>query len=96
MKPATDESRRLRANGRKSMPNLRLTILCSVAILVSGCATPHSHPNTWEYKSATTYPEAVGAEINRLSQEGWKFVSMTGTKSSTELPLVVLLFKRHK
>ncbi len=71
-------------------------VVCAV-MLLSGCATCHSSANAWEWKSTTTYPEAVGGEVARFSQDGWRFVSMSAAgKSPGEAITVVLLFKRHK
>jgi hypothetical protein len=79
------------------MKTLLIAALCSAAILASGCATSHSSAGAWEYKSATTYPEAAGDTATRLGKEGWRFVSMSAfSKAPGETPTVVLLFKKHK
>jgi hypothetical protein len=79
------------------MKNTLMIVLCSAAILASGCATSHSCASAWEYKSDTTYPEAVGDTVSKMGQQGWKFVSMSSAvKSSDSGITVVLLFKRHK
>ena len=79
------------------MKTTLMIVLCSAAILTSGCATSPSCASAWEYKSQTTYPEAVGVEITRFGQQGWSFVSMSAaSKSPSESLTVVLLFKRHK
>ncbi|HOX59030.1 MAG TPA: hypothetical protein P5205_18045 [Candidatus Paceibacterota bacterium] len=78
------------------MKKTLLVVLCSAAILASGCATSRSGPAVWEYKSATAYPNDVGAQVTRLGQEGWKFVSMSAISRAPDSIEVVLLFKRHK
>lgn len=79
------------------MKTTLMIFLCSAALLASGCATTHPGANVWEYKSATTYPEAVGSEVARLGEDGWRFVSMSAASRSPGEPItVVILFKRHK
>jgi hypothetical protein len=80
-----------------NMRTILMLVVCGTVMLASGCATCHSSANAWEYKSATTYPEAVGSEVTRFGQESWKFVSMSAvSKAPGEATTVVLLFKRHK
>ena len=74
-----------------------MIVLCSAAILASGCATSHSSAMAWDYKSTYTYPEAVGDVVADLGKEGWSFVSMSAaSKSQADGITVVLLFKKHK
>jgi hypothetical protein len=73
-----------------------MMVLCSAAILASGCATPETGAAAWGYKSATVYAHEVGSEVTRFGQEGWKFVSMSAVSKSPETATVVLLFKRHR
>jgi hypothetical protein len=78
------------------MKSLLMAALCTAAMFASGCATSHSSAGAWEYKSATTYPEAAGDTVTRLGKEGWRFVSMSAlSKGPGETPTVVLLFKKH-
>ncbi|HWH70652.1 MAG TPA: hypothetical protein VNT26_14785 [Candidatus Sulfotelmatobacter sp.] len=79
------------------MKTTLMVALCSAALLASGCATSPSSAGAWEYKSATTYPEAAGDTVTRLGKEGWRFVSMAAfSKAPGETPTVVLLFKKPK
>jgi hypothetical protein len=79
------------------MKTTLMIVLCSVAILFSGCATSHLGANAWEYRSETTIPNNVAGEVSRLGQEGWHFVSMAAaSRGQGENITVVLLFKKHK
>lgn len=77
------------------MKKTLMVVLCSAAILASGCATSRSGGAVWEYKSATVYPNDVGAEVTRLGQEGWKLVSMSAVSRASDSIEVVLLLKRQ-
>jgi hypothetical protein len=77
------------------MENTLLMVLCIVAILASGCATPHSDRTVWEYKVLTGYvPSDIEKQLNALGQEGWIVVSST-TVANGPTPVYIFL-KRHK
>ena len=81
------------------MKTTLMIVMCSAALLMSGCATSHSHSTAWEYK---VLHENVGSgietELNQLASDGWVVVSATsanegGPPSST---YVLVILKRHK
>lgn len=76
------------------MKTIILAVLCIAAIMASGCATSHAPASAWEYKSTTTYPEAVGETVTREAKEGWSFVSMAAASKLPENVVVVVLFKK--
>ncbi len=78
------------------MKTILMAVLLSAAVFATGCASSHSRPTPWEYKTDTTWPEAVPGEIAKFEKEGWRFVSMSTAAKTNEGITVVLLFKRHR
>jgi hypothetical protein len=79
------------------MKTTLMTVLWSAALLVSGCATSHSHSATWEYKVLEGYaPSGIEKELNKLGGDGWVVVSSTATAESPNPPRVLVILKRHK
>ena len=74
-----------------------MIVLCSAAILVSGCATSHSHSTAWEYKVFDGYmPSDLENRLNHLGSEGWVVVSSSSSVSPPNSPQVLIILKRHK
>ena len=81
------------------MKTTLIIVLCSVAILASGCATSHSHSAAWEYKvvELDDYPGKLEAKLNGLASEGWVVVSATTIpRSESMVPYSSVVLKRHK
>ncbi len=78
------------------MKTILMPVLLSAALLASGCACSHPRPTSWEYKTDTTWPEAVPGKIAKFEREGWSFVSMAAAAKTNEGVTVILLFKRHR
>jgi hypothetical protein len=70
-----------------------LLLMCALLVTFTGCAT-----KAWEYKSVTVWvdpPTNIETQINSLTEQGWKFVSLS-TSDKNEAPYAVILFKRRK
>jgi hypothetical protein len=80
------------------MKTTLMIVLCSAAILMSGCVTSHSHSTAWEYKVLHEMgATGIERELNQLASDGWVVVSANsapeGGPSST---WVLVILKRHK
>ena len=59
-----------------------MIVLCSAAILASGCATSHSHATAWEYEIIERADTVqLQREINTAASDGWIVVSAGGSSS---------------
>jgi hypothetical protein len=80
------------------MKTTLMIVLCSAALLMSGCATSHSHSTAWEYK-VLHYPGAAGIEgaLNQLASDGWVVVSANAAaEGGPPSTWVLVILKRHK
>ena len=75
-----------------------MIVLCSAAILASGCATSQCHDTAWDYKVVQTHSGGhMEQELNRLSADGWIVVSSSAMQEpSVSAPTIVVILKRHK
>jgi hypothetical protein len=79
------------------MKNTLMIVLCSAAILVSGCASSHTHSAAWDYKVVEGYvATAVEKQLNQLASEGWIVVSSSSSVDSNMSYRVLVILKRHK
>ena len=74
------------------MKTILMIGLCAVALLVSGCATPHSDGARWEYKVMPTRVTEAEAMINAAANDGWVLQSASYDANGT----VFAVMKRHK
>jgi hypothetical protein len=66
------------------MKTMMMVVMCSAAVLVSGCATSHSHAS-WEYKVVTgPIGSGIQTEINKAAADGWVLVSSSGTGNTSD------------
>lgn len=74
-----------------------MMVLCSAAILASGCASAHSHATAWEYKVVDGYVSAdIESKINALGHDGWVVVSSASAPGDANTPKAIVILKRHK
>ncbi len=81
------------------MKSTLMIVLCSAAILASGCATSHNHATAWEYKVVQgqigdASPNGLQTVINMAADDGWVVVSASSENHSGDYGFVVL--KRAK
>lgn len=78
------------------MKSTLMMVLCSAAILVSGCATSHSHKNAWEYKVLNErVSKDIEKHLNQLASDGWVVVSSSISGEPNTTPIVLVILKRH-
>jgi len=78
-----------------SIDNMKIILmigLCSAALLVSGCATPHSDGARWEYKVMPVPITQAETIINGAANDGWVLQSASYDPNGT----VFAVMKRHK
>jgi hypothetical protein len=80
------------------MKTTLMIVLCSAAMLASGCATCHTHSKAWDYKVVEgDSPGAVEAALSKLGSDGWIVVSSSSAMPQTSMsPEIVVILKRHK
>ena len=79
------------------MKTTLMVVLCSAAILASGCATSHSHAAAWEYKVLSgNFEYATEKQLNELAGEGWVVVSASSTVQPGMSPQAFVILKRRK
>jgi len=61
------------------MKTILMMALTSATLVVSGCATSHSHATVWEYKIVYgVSAQALVEKINKEAAEGWVLASVSG------------------
>jgi len=74
-----------------------MAILCSAAILASGCATSHSRDTAWDYKVVEGYVASdIEKTLNHLGGDGWVVVSSSNASDANHPVHVLVILKRHK
>jgi hypothetical protein len=81
------------------MKTTLMIVLCSAAILASGCATSHNHATAWEYEVVQgqigdASPGGLQAVINKAADDGWMVVSASSRPDAGSYGFVVM--KRAK
>ncbi|MBL9170838.1 MAG: hypothetical protein JNN07_24110 [Verrucomicrobiales bacterium] len=70
------------------------SLVCSAALLFSGCASSSSHSAAFEYKVLEVYSaKSLEQKLNTLSREGWVFVSSSQEKEGGNVKTTVILKK---
>ena len=73
-----------------------MIVLCSAAILVSGCATPHSH-TAWDYKVVQgDVASDIESRLKQLGSEGWVVASSSSVVTPGNAPETLVILKRRK
>jgi hypothetical protein len=86
--------------GNRAMKNLFNAVLLMGWLLAAGCASDSARPSEtaqWQYRTfqITSMSEAdLRTQINSLGQEGWTFVSLTGTTRNMHGALWAVVMKR--
>ena len=61
------------------MKTTLMIVLCSAAILASGCATSHRHAVTYEYGFVQgRIADQLQDRINKAAADGWQVVTVQG------------------
>ena len=65
-----------------------VTVLCSVVLLVSGCASDRNDNSKWDYTVVSAADPLKTQKLNQLAGEGWQLVDTDPYKG--------FLFRRAK
>jgi len=76
-----------------------LAVLAGSCILLSGCQTPRTTANAWEYKvvEKALYPGQLEQQLNELAGGGWSLVTVsTAYQGESTVPKGFIVVRRPK
>jgi hypothetical protein len=75
-----------------------LSLLAASSILVSGCQTPRTTANKWEYKVVEKYLYVgdLQKQIDAQVADGWEFVTVSTAIEPGSTPRGFIVFRKPK